>query len=78
MYEYQIIDLLFPRIFNMTSERVVERTHFLLQFLDLPRKWRLIMNLSGGQQRLVMGKILNHASIYVEMEYKMTIFPLIS
>jgi hypothetical protein len=35
----------------MDSKRVAERTHFLLQFLDLPRKWRLIMNLSGGQQR---------------------------
>jgi hypothetical protein len=46
-----VLKLLYDRIFNMDSKRVAERTHFLLQFLDLPRKWRLIMNLSGGQQR---------------------------
>ena len=39
------------RIFGMESQKVEERTTFLLQFLDLPLKWRLIMNLSGGQQR---------------------------
>lgn len=41
------------RIFNMRSEKIEERTTFLLQFLDLPRKWRQIMNLSGGQQRYI-------------------------
>ena len=37
----------------MTTEKVKERTEFLLDFLDLPKKWVLIMNLSGGQQRFV-------------------------
>ena len=37
----------------MSAEKVAERTEFLLQFLDLPTKWRLIQNLSGGQQRSV-------------------------
>ena len=45
--------LLSCRVFNMSAEKVAERTEFLLQFLDLPTKWRLIQNLSGGQQRSV-------------------------
>ena len=42
------------RIFNMSPEKIKERSDFLIQFLDLPNKWRLVVNLSGGQQRLVM------------------------
>ncbi len=42
----------FGRIFDLSSEEVRKRTEFLLEFLDLPKcKNRLIMNLSGGQQR---------------------------
>eukprot|EP00090_Calanus_glacialis_P013108 TRINITY_DN21732_c0_g1_i1.p1 TRINITY_DN21732_c0_g1~~TRINITY_DN21732_c0_g1_i1.p1 ORF type:complete len:794 (-),score=171.87 TRINITY_DN21732_c0_g1_i1:630-3011(-) len=41
----------FGRIFNMTDDKINERSDFLIQFLDLPSKWRLVMNLSGGQQR---------------------------
>jgi len=41
----------FGRIFIMTAEKIKERSDFLIQFLDLPNKWRLVMNLSGGQQR---------------------------
>ena len=41
----------FGRIFNMSDEKIRERSDFLIQFLDLPNKWRLVMNLSGGQQR---------------------------
>jgi len=43
----------FGRVFNMTQEKISERADFLMDFLDLPKKWRLIMNLSGGQQRRV-------------------------
>ena len=38
----------------MSPEKIKERSDFLIQFLDLPNKWRLVVNLSGGQQRLVM------------------------
>ena len=41
------------RIFNMSAARIQERSDFLIQFLDLPSKWRLVVNLSGGQQRSV-------------------------
>ena len=41
----------FGRIFSMSRARVAERTEFLLHFLDLPSSWRLVANLSGGQQR---------------------------
>ena len=41
------------RIFNMTPDRIQERHDFLIGFLDLPKKWRLVNNLSGGQQRSV-------------------------
>ena len=37
----------------MTPERIQERYDFLIGFLDLPKKWRLVNNLSGGQQRSV-------------------------
>ena len=37
----------------MTPEKVKERTKFLIEFLDLPNRWALISNLSGGQQRSV-------------------------
>ena len=46
-----IIQYLSLRIFNMSDEKINERSDFLIQFLDLPNKWRLVMNLSGGQQR---------------------------
>ena len=38
----------------MTPERIQERYDFLIGFLDLPKKWRLVTNLSGGQQRSVV------------------------
>ena len=41
----------FGRIFDMPRERIRARTKFLIKFLDLPTQQRLIMNLSGGQQR---------------------------
>ena len=41
------------RIFNMSAEKISKRSEFLIQFLDLPSKWRLVVNLSGGQQRWV-------------------------
>ena len=41
----------FGRIFHMSDEKINERSDFLIKFLDLPSKWRLVMNLSGGQQR---------------------------
>eukprot|EP00095_Tigriopus_kingsejongensis_P012233 snap_masked-scaffold87_size395581-processed-gene-0.4 protein:Tk12233 transcript:snap_masked-scaffold87_size395581-processed-gene-0.4-mRNA-1 annotation:"abc transporter g family member 20 isoform x2" len=41
----------FGRIYNLSSRKIQERTEFLMDFLDLPKAKRLIMNLSGGQQR---------------------------
>ena len=41
----------FGTIFNMPAEKIIARTRFLLEFLDLPKEKRLIMNMSGGQQR---------------------------
>ncbi|ELT92522.1 hypothetical protein CAPTEDRAFT_162923 [Capitella teleta] len=41
----------FGRLHKMTSKRVKERMTFLLDFLHLPDKGRLIRQLSGGQQR---------------------------
>ncbi|XP_066951029.1 ABC transporter G family member 20-like isoform X1 [Macrobrachium rosenbergii] len=41
----------FGRIHNLSSEKIQERTNFLVKFLDLPEPNRLITQLSGGQQR---------------------------
>ena len=51
--EFTIAETLsyFGRIFDMPRERIRARTEFLIKFLDLPKEKRLIMNLSGGQQR---------------------------
>lgn len=37
----------------MQTSEIIERLHFLLNFLDLPSQNRLVKNLSGGQQRRV-------------------------
>ena len=51
--EFTIAETLsyFGRIFDMPRDKIRARTKFLLKFLDLPTQQRLIMNLSGGQQR---------------------------
>eukprot|EP00096_Caligus_rogercresseyi_P014658 TRINITY_DN7173_c0_g1_i1.p1 TRINITY_DN7173_c0_g1~~TRINITY_DN7173_c0_g1_i1.p1 ORF type:complete len:745 (+),score=193.02 TRINITY_DN7173_c0_g1_i1:231-2465(+) len=51
--EFTILETLeyFGRIFHMTAQSIKSRAEFLIDFLDLPRKNRLIQNLSGGQQR---------------------------
>ncbi|XP_040579310.1 ABC transporter G family member 20 [Lepeophtheirus salmonis] len=51
--EFTILETLeyFGRIFHMSPGSIKMRAEFLLDFLDLPRKNRLIQNLSGGQQR---------------------------
>lgn len=41
----------FGRVNGMTSGAIERRTAFLIQFLNLPEKERLISQLSGGQQR---------------------------
>lgn len=43
----------FGWIFGMQTSEIMERLHFLLNFLDLPSQNRLVKNLSGGQQRRV-------------------------
>lgn len=43
----------FGWIFGMETKEIIERLHFLLNFLDLPSEKRLVKNLSGGQQRRV-------------------------
>lgn len=43
----------FGWIFSMETAEITERLRFLLDFLDLPGKERLVKNLSGGQQRRV-------------------------
>lgn len=43
----------FGWIFGMCTKEIIERLHFLLNFLDLPSENRLVKNLSGGQQRRV-------------------------
>lgn len=43
----------FGWIFGMQTPEIIERLHFLLNFLDLPSENRLVKNLSGGQQRRV-------------------------
>ena len=63
-YKYPILF----RIFNMSAARIQERSDFLIQFLDLPSKWRLVVNLSGGQQRSVTCSGRAAAKIYVRQE----------
>ena len=63
-YKYPILF----RIFNMSAARIQERSDFLIQFLDLPSKWRLVVNLSGGQQRSVTSSGGAAAKIYVRQE----------
>ncbi|XP_074601741.1 ABC transporter G family member 20-like [Brevipalpus obovatus] len=43
----------FARIFRMKRSRIPERIKFLVNFLDLPDKNRMIGSLSGGQKRRV-------------------------
>jgi len=43
----------FGRIFRLSKQKLDERIEFLLSFLDLPHKNRLVQNLSGGQKRRV-------------------------
>ncbi|XP_063228570.1 ABC transporter G family member 20-like isoform X2 [Bacillus rossius redtenbacheri] len=43
----------FGWIFSMSTQEILERLQFLLNFLDLPGENRLVKNLSGGQQRRV-------------------------
>ncbi|OQR77411.1 ABC transporter G family member 20-like, partial [Tropilaelaps mercedesae] len=45
--------LFFGKVFRMPSRIIEDRIQFLLKFLDLPEKGRLVKNLSGGQQRRV-------------------------
>ena len=52
----------------MSAARIQERSDFLIQFLDLPSKWRLVVNLSGGQQRSVTCSGGAAAKIYVRQE----------
>ena len=41
----------FRRIFGMTHAKYEERLDFLMKFLDLPSRKRMLKNMSGGQQR---------------------------
>lgn len=43
----------FGWIFGMKTSEIMDRLHFLLNFLDLPSQNRMVKNLSGGQQRRV-------------------------
>jgi ABC-type multidrug transport system ATPase subunit len=43
----------FGRLYHLKDSVILERTVFLLKFLDLPDKRRLVGNLSGGQKRRV-------------------------
>ncbi|XP_056465495.1 ABC transporter G family member 23 isoform X1 [Gadus chalcogrammus] len=53
--EFTISDTLtfFGRIHGLTSKETQARMDFLVDFLDLPQKCRLVRNLSGGQRRRV-------------------------
>ncbi|XP_075525864.1 ABC transporter G family member 23-like isoform X1 [Dermacentor variabilis] len=53
--EFSIIETLtyFGRLFRIESDVLQERTSFLVRFLGLPEKTRLVKNLSGGQKRRV-------------------------
>ena len=41
----------FSRIFGLSRSRFDQRLDFLMKFLDLPSKKRMLQNMSGGQQR---------------------------
>ncbi len=41
----------FARLYGMSRARFKERLDFLMDFLDLPSKTRILQNMSGGQQR---------------------------
>jgi len=43
----------FSRLYHLKEKVIGERIEFLLKFLDLPHKRRLVGNLSGGQKRRV-------------------------
>ncbi|KAI1295551.1 ABC transporter G family member 20 [Halotydeus destructor] len=43
----------FGRLYRLSQKTIQERIEFLLSFLDLPHKARLVQNLSGGQKRRV-------------------------
>lgn len=43
----------FARLFGMKDKKIKERVRFLVSFLELPDKDRLVGNLSGGQKRRV-------------------------
>ncbi|XP_059488406.1 ABC transporter G family member 23-like [Neocloeon triangulifer] len=53
--EFSISETLmyFGWIFGLDTEKIEERLTFLLKFLELPSKNRLVKTLSGGQQRRV-------------------------
>ncbi|KAK8778328.1 hypothetical protein V5799_020336 [Amblyomma americanum] len=53
--EFSILETLtyFGRLFRIESRVLQERTAFLIRFLGLPEKSRLVKNLSGGQKRRV-------------------------
>lgn len=53
--EFSIIETLtyFGRLFRIRRDVLKERTAFLVRFLGLPEKTRLVKNLSGGQKRRV-------------------------
>ncbi|XP_062319429.1 ABC transporter G family member 20 [Osmerus eperlanus] len=53
--EFTISDTLtfFGRIHGLSSKDTQARVNFLVDFLDLPQKNRLVRNLSGGQKRRV-------------------------
>lgn len=54
-YNFSIEETLvfFGLIYQMKPEQVAERIKFLIKFLDLPDRNRLVGNLSGGQRRRV-------------------------
>lgn len=43
----------FSKLYRLDPERAVDRVDFLVDFLELPDKRRMVANLSGGQQRRV-------------------------
>ncbi|XP_023241752.1 ABC transporter G family member 23-like [Centruroides sculpturatus] len=53
--EFTIVDILtyYGNLYGLEMNFILDRIDFLVKFLDLPDKTRLIKNLSGGQQRRV-------------------------
>lgn len=45
--------LFFSKLYRLDSSRARDRVDFLVDFLELPEKKRMVANLSGGQQRRV-------------------------